>query len=71
MIGCYVGSTRITPPADNAWGSVDKSNHWNGMVAMLHRKQVDVGVDHFMMTAERSTVMDFTTPILLTRLVLS
>ncbi|XP_069675203.1 probable glutamate receptor [Periplaneta americana] len=59
--------TNITPPVDMAWGSINNNGDWNGMVALLQKHQVDVAINAFMMTSERSDVMDFTTPIHLSK----
>nr|XP_027220216.1 glutamate receptor ionotropic, delta-1-like [Penaeus vannamei] len=49
-------------PYDGNWGNKLKNGTWNGMVGMVHRKEVDLGVAPFTITLGRAEAIDFTFP---------
>ena len=54
--------TAIKPP-DGAWGAIQPDGSWNGMVNMLSKQEVDLGITPFTITQDRSTVATFSTPL--------
>ena len=45
---------------DGSWGS-QRNGEWNGMIGMILRGDVEIGVSTFTVTKERSKVVDFST----------
>ncbi|XP_071524208.1 uncharacterized protein [Panulirus ornatus] len=56
--------TFIRPP-DGSWGTKEVDGSYSGMVGMVHRKEADLGMGPFGLSAIRSEVVDFTIPILI------
>ncbi|XP_047495884.1 glutamate receptor ionotropic, delta-2-like [Penaeus chinensis] len=52
----------LVSPYDGNWGNKLNNGTWNGMVGMVYRKEVDLGVGPFTVTLERAEVIDFTFP---------
>ncbi|XP_037782030.1 uncharacterized protein LOC119578533 [Penaeus monodon] len=52
-------------PPDGAWGGKLPDGSYNGMVGMVSRKEVDLGLGPFGMSTVRAAVVDFTKPILI------
>ncbi|ROT70073.1 olfactory ionotropic receptor IR4 [Penaeus vannamei] len=52
-------------PPDGAWGGRLPDGSYNGMVGMVSRKEVDLGLGPFGMSTVRAAVVDFTKPILI------
>ncbi|KAK7489272.1 hypothetical protein BaRGS_00019524 [Batillaria attramentaria] len=50
-------------PHNLSWGQELDNGSWDGPIGMLTRKEVDVALSVFTLTAERSSVADATTPI--------
>ncbi|XP_069188820.1 glutamate receptor ionotropic, delta-1-like [Procambarus clarkii] len=50
-------------PPDGLWGSQQNDGSWSGMVGMVSREEVDVGLGPFSVSASRAEVVDFTWPI--------
>ncbi|KAJ9597580.1 hypothetical protein L9F63_011581 [Diploptera punctata] len=48
---------------DGSWGILLKNGAWNGMIAMVARREVDVAVAAFSMSMTRHLVVDFLAPI--------
>ena len=56
-------SYTLTMPPDGAWGAIQPDGSWNGMVNLLAKQDVDMGITPFTITHERSAVMTFSTPL--------
>ncbi|XP_071524147.1 glutamate receptor ionotropic, delta-2-like [Panulirus ornatus] len=54
--------TLVRPP-DGAWGAKQADGSWTGMVGMVKRKEIDIGLGPFGVTAVRAEVVDYTRPI--------
>ncbi|XP_071532996.1 LOW QUALITY PROTEIN: probable glutamate receptor [Panulirus ornatus] len=52
-------------PPDRSWGMKRKDGSWSGMMGMVVRKEVDIGVGPFGVSAVRAEVVDFTGGILI------
>nr|XP_053632775.1 glutamate receptor ionotropic, delta-2-like [Cherax quadricarinatus] len=52
-------------PPDGSWGLKHEDGTWSGMVGMVSRKEADIGVGPFGISATRAEVVDFTAPILI------
>ncbi|XP_035714501.1 probable glutamate receptor [Folsomia candida] len=52
----------MTPP-DNKFGNLEANGSWSGMVGMLERKEADIAMMSFSLTAARQKVMDFSPPV--------
>ncbi|KAG7162319.1 Glutamate receptor-like 25, partial [Homarus americanus] len=52
-------------PADGTWGVKLENGSWSGMVGMLMRQEVNIGVGPFIISGSRAEAMDFTVPIFL------
>ncbi|XP_071540827.1 glutamate receptor U1-like [Panulirus ornatus] len=46
-------------PLDGSWGTKTESGSWSGMVGMVHRKEVDIGLGPFGISATRAEVVDY------------
>ncbi|XP_071536191.1 LOW QUALITY PROTEIN: probable glutamate receptor [Panulirus ornatus] len=51
-------------PPDGSWGVKLENGSWTGMVGMVVRKETDIGLGPFDITATRAADVDFTRPIL-------
>ncbi|PSN34592.1 hypothetical protein C0J52_19842 [Blattella germanica] len=60
-------TTNYSKITTTSWGILLNNNTWTGMVSAVMRNEAEVGVGAFGVTAIRSTVVDFFTPILNTR----
>nr|APZ81419.1 ionotropic receptor 25a [Adelphocoris lineolatus] len=47
---------------DNAYGNMDPSGNWNGMIKELIEKRAEIGLGALSVMAERENVVDFTVP---------
>nr|XP_045604120.1 uncharacterized protein LOC123762003 [Procambarus clarkii] len=54
--------TYVRPP-DGLWGSQKKDGSWSGMVGMVSREEVDIGLGLFTIGTLSAEVMDFTWPV--------
>ncbi|XP_069171944.1 LOW QUALITY PROTEIN: glutamate receptor U1-like [Procambarus clarkii] len=52
-------------PPDGSWGLKREDGTWSGMLGMVIRQEVDVGVGPFGVSAARAEVVDFTKPVLI------
>ncbi|KAK7099043.1 hypothetical protein V1264_003239 [Littorina saxatilis] len=50
----------LSETADGIWGSKLANGTWAGMTGMLHRKEADLAVSGFSVSAERAEVSDYT-----------
>jgi hypothetical protein len=41
----------MVPPPDQKWGALDVNGTWNGMVGMVHRKEVEFALGLNLTTA--------------------
>ncbi|XP_068216603.1 glutamate receptor 4-like [Palaemon carinicauda] len=57
-----VDYTLVRPP-DGLWGAKQPNGSWNGMMGMVHRKEVEFAVGPFTITPERETACDFSRPV--------
>ena len=49
---------------DNKFGAFDnKNNDWNGIVGMIKRKEIDTSILDLSITAERKSVISYTSPV--------
>ena len=55
--------TYVLVPNDGVFGNND-SGKWTGVVGMVHRGEVDVGIAHFTPTRYRKEVVDFAYPLM-------
>ncbi|KAK7111831.1 hypothetical protein V1264_011398 [Littorina saxatilis] len=55
---------QIVESPDNKYGALEKDGRWNGMVGMVARKEVDMGVGPYTITSLRETVVDFSVPFM-------
>nr|CAD7198224.1 unnamed protein product [Timema douglasi] len=62
-------STQFVIPEDEAYGQPMSDGGWNGVVGMVMRQEVDVGVAPITMSLDRNDVIDFTIPLLLSKYV--
>ena len=46
---------------DGSWGTKQDNGEWNGMVGMILRGDVEIGVASFVATNERHEAVDFST----------
>ncbi|KAG7162429.1 Glutamate receptor ionotropic, kainate 4-like 5, partial [Homarus americanus] len=53
--------TYLRPP-DGTWGTRLPNGSWSGMVGVVTRKEADIGLGPFIMSASRAEVVDFTWP---------
>ncbi|GFU52323.1 probable glutamate receptor [Nephila pilipes] len=53
---------KIFNPYDRQWGSTDHSGNWTGIMGMLLRNEVDIGLSHISITEERTKAVDFSFP---------
>ena len=53
----------VLVPNDGVFGNND-SGKWTGVVGMVHRGEVDVGIAHFTPTRYRKEVVDFAYPLM-------
>ena len=49
----------VTQPEDQKFGSLEKDGSWNGMIGMLKRDSIDIGLGGFIVSQERSSVASF------------
>ncbi|XP_071540585.1 probable glutamate receptor [Panulirus ornatus] len=54
----------LQQPPDGVWGVKLKNGSWTGMVGMVVRHEVDLGLGPFAVTSVRAEVVDYTAPIL-------
>ncbi len=59
----------VVPSIDGEWGSLLEDGSFNGMVGMVERSEVDVGISSFFLTTDRARVTDFSNIVLLAELV--
>nr|XP_045600082.1 probable glutamate receptor [Procambarus clarkii] len=52
-------------PPDGSWGFKHEDGSWTGMVGMVERREADIGVGPFGVSATRAEAVDFTGPILI------
>nr|XP_053636697.1 probable glutamate receptor [Cherax quadricarinatus] len=52
-------------PSDELWGVKLGNGSWSGMVGMVMRKEVEIGVGPFSIHISRTEVVDFTVPIMI------
>ncbi|ELT97989.1 hypothetical protein CAPTEDRAFT_211454 [Capitella teleta] len=50
---------RIVEPTDMNYGNPTENGSWNGIIGMVQRKEVDLAVGPFSVTAERREVIDY------------
>ncbi|XP_071540828.1 glutamate receptor 4-like [Panulirus ornatus] len=55
---CNFSYTFVRPP-DGTWGTKRGNGNWSGMVGMVHRKEVDLGLGPFGVSATRAEVVDY------------
>ncbi|KAK4310304.1 hypothetical protein Pmani_018123 [Petrolisthes manimaculis] len=53
----------LVRPPDGAWGAKMQNGSWSGMIGMLRRKEIDVGLGPFGVTSVRAEVVDYTVPL--------
>ncbi|KAG7175741.1 Glutamate receptor ionotropic, delta-1-like 19, partial [Homarus americanus] len=53
-------------PPDGLWGAPLRNGSWFGMMGMMQRKEADMAIGPFGVTLSRSSVADFSVPILST-----
>ncbi|XP_069939228.1 uncharacterized protein [Cherax quadricarinatus] len=58
-------SYTIVRPPDGFWGANFGNGSWSGMVGMVMREEVQLAVGPFMLSGERSQVVDFTVPVMI------
>ncbi|XP_071513798.1 probable glutamate receptor [Panulirus ornatus] len=54
---------RYVHPSDGAFGTQQEDGTWSGMVGMVSRKEADFSIFPFTLSARRSEVVDFTSPV--------
>ncbi|XP_076458879.1 glutamate receptor ionotropic, kainate 1-like [Babylonia areolata] len=52
----------VVESPDNKYGAPEPDGRWNGMVGMVQREEVDMGVGPYTITSIRETVVDFSVP---------
>nr|XP_045618625.1 glutamate receptor ionotropic, kainate glr-3-like [Procambarus clarkii] len=52
----------VSRPADGSWGLLHDNGSWSGMVGMVARKEADMALGPFAMTAARAADTDFCLP---------
>ncbi|XP_076458894.1 glutamate receptor ionotropic, kainate 3-like [Babylonia areolata] len=52
----------ILEPEDGLYGVQNDNGSWNGLVAMILRGEIDLGIGPITITTDRKTVVDFTVP---------
>lgn len=50
---------RISYEITNNWGYQDKNGSWNGLMGMLHRREIDIGGTCLYITANRMDAAEF------------
>ncbi len=55
-------STTLILGSDGTWGNLKPDGTVNGMIGMLHQKEVDVAVEAFILLQDRIQVADFIVP---------
>nr|CAD7463067.1 unnamed protein product [Timema tahoe] len=63
-------TTQFVIPEDEAYGQSMSDGGWNGVVGMVMRQEVDVGVAPITMSLDRNDVIDFTIPLLMSNYVI-
>ena len=54
-------SYNMVETVDGSWGTKQDNGEWNGMVGMILRGDVEIGVASFVATNERHEAVDFST----------
>ena len=54
-------SYNMVETVDGSWGTKQDNGEWNGMVGMILRGDVEIGVASFVATKERHEAVDFST----------
>ncbi|KAK4309438.1 hypothetical protein Pmani_018935 [Petrolisthes manimaculis] len=54
---------KFVTPSDRSYGAKLANGTWTGMIAMISRQDVDMGIGLFSFTALRAEVVDFTYPV--------
>ncbi|XP_042233410.1 probable glutamate receptor isoform X2 [Homarus americanus] len=62
--GLNFSYTYVRPP-NGFWGAKLSNGSWVGMVGMVKREEVSIGVGPFIFSGQRAEVVDFTVPILI------
>ncbi|GFQ70095.1 glutamate receptor ionotropic, delta-2 [Trichonephila clavata] len=52
----------VFSPYDRQWGTTDWTGNWTGVIGMILRNEVDMGLSHISITEERANVVDFSFP---------
>ncbi|GIX84486.1 lig_chan-Glu_bd domain-containing protein [Caerostris darwini] len=52
----------IISPEDGKWGSLMENGTWSGIIGMVARGEVDMGLTYLAIMEDRSKVVDFSTP---------
>lgn len=60
--------TKYLVPKDKGWGVPLKNGEWNGMLGQLSRSEADFAISDFSMMVSRMDIVQFSTPLKLTRL---
>ncbi|GLH02754.1 Ionotropic receptor 25a, partial [Gryllus bimaculatus] len=56
-------TTELYEAKENEWGSIQEDGTWSGMIGMILNNKVDAGVNSFLVTPARASVIDFITPL--------
>ncbi|KAK7869354.1 hypothetical protein R5R35_012899 [Gryllus longicercus] len=56
-------TTELYEANENEWGSIQEDGTWSGMIGMILNNKVDAGVNSFLVTPARASVIDFITPL--------
>ncbi|KAK6165924.1 hypothetical protein SNE40_022731 [Patella caerulea] len=56
----------ITEPTTGVWGVKTDNNTWDGLIGQVQRREIDILYAEYMVTAERSQLMDFILPPVMT-----
>ncbi|XP_045130681.1 probable glutamate receptor [Portunus trituberculatus] len=54
---------RLVPPKDKTFGSLNEDGTWNGMVGLVNRGEVDLGMGPFAITEPRWLAVSYSQPI--------
>jgi hypothetical protein len=54
-------------PDEISYGTEDENGSWSGMVGEVFEKRADIGLNLFMLTANRASAVDFLPPIFNTK----
>ncbi|PSN34591.1 hypothetical protein C0J52_19840 [Blattella germanica] len=56
--------TKTSIILNNSWGVLLDNGTWTGMIGMVHRNEVEVGIGAFSMTSSRTNAVNFFVPLL-------